>query len=35
MTVFHQGSILIEDTVDNILRDPRVRDVYLGKQAVA
>lgn len=33
VTVFHQGSILAEDTMDNILADARVRDVYLGKQA--
>lgn len=38
VTVFHQGKILTEDHVDRVLRDPRVRDVYLGqtheKQAV-
>lgn len=33
VTVFHQGAILVEDRVDAILVDPRVRDVYLGKQA--
>ncbi len=33
VTVFHQGRILAEDTMDNILADERVRDVYLGKQA--
>ena len=33
VTVFHQGKILAEDNVDNIMRDPAVRDVYLGKQA--
>ena len=33
VTVFHQGLILAEDTMDNILADERVRDVYLGKQA--
>lgn len=33
VTVFHQGTILVEDRVDVILVDPRVRDVYLGKQA--
>ncbi len=33
VTVFHQGLILAEDTMDNILADQRVRDVYLGKQA--
>ena len=35
VTVFHQGSILVEDTVENIMRNPPVRDVYLGKQAAA
>ena len=33
VTVFHQGSILVEDRVDRILVDQRVRDVYLGKRA--
>jgi branched-chain amino acid transport system ATP-binding protein/urea transport system ATP-binding protein len=33
VTVFHQGRILVEDNVANVLRDARVRDVYLGKQA--
>ena len=33
VTVVHQGAILAEDGVDRILVDPRVRDVYLGKQA--
>ena len=32
VTVFHQGDILVEDTMENILRNPQVRDVYLGKQ---
>ena len=35
VTVFHQGQILAEDTMDEILADERVRDVYLGKQAGA
>ncbi len=35
VTVFHQGRILAEDTMDNILADEQVRDVYLGKQAGA
>jgi branched-chain amino acid transport system ATP-binding protein/urea transport system ATP-binding protein len=30
VTVFHEGRILIEDTMDAISRDQRVRDVYLG-----
>ncbi len=33
VTVFNQGRILMEDTVDAVLADARVRDVYLGKQA--
>jgi urea transport system ATP-binding protein len=35
VTVFNQGSVLVEDTVENILRNPLVRDIYLGKQAAA
>ena len=31
VTVFHQGAILVEDHVDAVLNDARVRDVYLGK----
>lgn len=30
VTVFHQGAILIEDHVDVVLSDARVREVYLG-----
>ncbi len=30
VTVFHQGRILIEDDMDVVSRDPRVREVYLG-----
>lgn len=30
VTVFHQGRILIEDTMDVVAQDPRVREVYLG-----
>jgi branched-chain amino acid transport system ATP-binding protein len=30
VTVFHQGSILIEDTMDVVANDNRVREVYLG-----
>ena len=33
VTVFHQGSVLIEGDVARIMTDERVRDVYLGKQA--
>jgi ABC-type uncharacterized transport system ATPase subunit len=35
VTVFNRGSILVEDAVENILRNPLVRDIYLGKQAQA
>ncbi|NRA87068.1 MAG: ABC transporter ATP-binding protein [Rhizobiales bacterium] len=32
VTVFYQGSILMEDNVDIVLADQRVRDVYLGRK---
>ncbi len=32
VTVFNQGAILIEDTMDVVTRDQRVRDIYLGSQ---
>ena len=32
VTVFNQGRILVEDTVDRVLANQAVRDVYLGKQ---
>jgi branched-chain amino acid transport system ATP-binding protein len=35
VTVFNQGAILVEDSVENIMRNPEVRDVYLGKQVAA
>jgi branched-chain amino acid transport system ATP-binding protein len=35
VTVFNQGRVLVEDSVENILRNPMVRDIYLGKQAAA
>ena len=35
VTVFHRGKILREAHVDAILRDPEVRDVYLGRTEVA
>jgi branched-chain amino acid transport system ATP-binding protein len=35
VTVFNQGKVLIEDSVDIVLSDPTVRDVYLGKQVEA
>ncbi len=31
VTVFHQGKILVEGSVEQVLSDERVRDVYLGK----
>jgi branched-chain amino acid transport system ATP-binding protein len=30
VTVFHEGRIIIEDTMDVVARDPQVREVYLG-----
>jgi branched-chain amino acid transport system ATP-binding protein len=33
VTVFNQGAVLVEDNVENIMRNPLVRDIYLGKQA--
>jgi ABC-type uncharacterized transport system ATPase subunit len=33
VTVFHQGGVMVEGPVKEILADPRVRDVYLGKHA--
>ena len=33
VTVFHQGAVLMEDGVDAVMSDPRVRAVYLGKKA--
>lgn len=35
VTVFNQGEVLVEDDVEAILKNPRVRDVYLGKKAAA
>jgi branched-chain amino acid transport system ATP-binding protein len=35
VTVFNQGAVLVEDDVEAIMRNPVVRDVYLGKQAAA
>ncbi len=31
VTVFHQGRVLMEDSAEIVFKDPRVRDVYLGK----
>ncbi len=33
VTVFHEGRILMEDTMDAISRDRRAREVYLGHRA--
>lgn len=33
VTVFHQGTVLMEDHVDVVMSDPTVRNVYLGKKA--
>jgi len=33
VTVFHQGRILVEDDVEQVMRNQQVRDVYLGKGA--
>jgi ABC-type uncharacterized transport system ATPase subunit len=35
VTVFHQGAVLIEGDVAEILTNEQVRDVYLGKQAAS
>ena len=35
VTVLHQGQVLVEDDAETVLRDKRVRDVYLGKREVA
>jgi ABC-type uncharacterized transport system ATPase subunit len=33
VTVFHQGSILIEGPADRVLSDAKVREVYIGSRA--
>ena len=33
VTLFHEGRILMEDTMDAISADPRAREVYLGRSA--
>jgi branched-chain amino acid transport system ATP-binding protein/urea transport system ATP-binding protein len=35
VTVFHQGAILAEDTMENIQKNQTVKDVYLGKSGSA
>ena len=34
VTVLHRGEILVEDEVDRVMTDPRVRSVYLGQSKV-
>jgi urea transport system ATP-binding protein len=34
VTVFHQGRILVEDTFQNVVANPVVRDVYVGRTGV-
>jgi branched-chain amino acid transport system ATP-binding protein len=33
VTVFNRGRVLVEDSVDKVMTDERVREVYLGKRA--
>jgi ABC-type uncharacterized transport system ATPase subunit len=33
VTVMHQGAILREGPVDEVLADPKVREVYIGSRA--
>jgi ABC-type uncharacterized transport system ATPase subunit len=33
ITVFHQGAVLTEGPPDEVLSDPRVREVYIGSRA--
>jgi branched-chain amino acid transport system ATP-binding protein/urea transport system ATP-binding protein len=35
VTLFHEGRILMEDTMDAIAADPRAREIYLGHRAAA
>ncbi len=35
VTVFHQGRILMEDTMANVQKDPKVREIYMGTAADA
>ena len=35
ITVFHQGAILIEGPADQVLADPRVREVYIGNRRMS
>jgi len=33
VTVFHQGSVLVEGPAEKVLNDPKVREVYIGNRA--
>ena len=33
VTLFHEGRILMEDTMEAISADPKAREVYLGTRA--
>jgi len=33
VTLFHEGGILMEDTMDAISADKRAREIYLGHRA--
>jgi ABC-type uncharacterized transport system ATPase subunit len=33
VTVFHQGAVLVEGPAEQVLNDPRVREVYIGNRA--
>src|SRR4030095_910055 len=33
VTVFHQGSVLVEGRAEQVLNDPMVREVYIGNRA--
>lgn len=34
VTVFNRGKVIVEDTIENVLEDAQVREIYLGKQGV-
>ena len=33
VTLFHEGRVLMEDTMEAISADPKAREVYLGTRA--
>ena len=33
VTVFHQGTVLVEGPAEQVLNDPKVREVYIGNRA--